>query len=289
MSEPVTLKTKKKERLSKDEAHGDQIRFFSQFNLDGEAIQKQLEHSKVIVFGAGAIGSHTVGALAEAGVGTIRVVDEADTDKRDVATSAYLRIADVGKARAEMAALHVNAKEIPSVKCEAVSVDLESETAIEDNVAGTNCALVCLDWPSPALLHAMNRSALRAKTPWISAHLSQGVGILGPAVIPGQTPCYGCYEMRRNANLENYEEVMLYESRLRQMPAIKREVAAPRPLAASLGGLLALDVLRLLTRKSTPQTAGRIMRFEFFAPEITYHRFLRLPNCTACGSRQRQS
>jgi hypothetical protein len=34
---------------------------------------------------------------------------------------------------------------------------------------------------------------------------------------------------------------------------------------------------------------GRILLIDFFAPEMTYHRILRLPNCPACGDEKRRS
>jgi hypothetical protein len=89
--------------------------------------------------------------------------------------------------------------------------------------------------------------------------------------------------MRRNANLEHYAEVMHYEEQLRQMPALTSGGVAPRPLATCIGGLLALEAMRLLTGVVVPQTVGRILRLDFFAPDMTYHRILRFPNCPACG------
>lgn len=289
MSEPITLKTKKKEHLSKADYYGDQIRFFSQFSSDGQAAQKLLGKAQVVVFGAGAIGSQAIAALADAGVGKLRIIDQAETTKPDVASSALLQLQDVGQARAECAAQRVNEKNIPSVSCEAVQAESESDEKLKEIISGAACVLVCLDSPAPALLDAVNRAALQANVRWITGQIYRGTGILGPTVIPHQSACYKCYELRRNANLENYEEVMHYESRLRQMPAIRSEFVAPKPLAQTLGGLLALESLRLMTQTAIPQMAGRILLIDFFAPEMTSHRLLRLPNCPACGEAKRSS
>jgi thiazole/oxazole-forming peptide maturase SagC family component len=289
VSEPITLKTKKKEHLSKADYYGDQIRFFSQFSSDGQAAQKLLGKAQVVVFGAGAIGSQAIAALADAGVGKLRVIDQAETTKPDIASNALLQLQDVGQARAECAAQRVNEKNIPSVNCEAVQAESESDEKLKEILHGATCVLVCLDSPAPALLDAVNRAALEANVRWITGQIYRGAGILGPTVIPYQSACYKCYELRRNTNLENYEEVMHYESRLRQMPAIRSEFVAPKPLAHTLGGLLALESLRLMTQTAIPQMAGRILLIDFFAPEMTSHRLLRLPNCPACGKAKRSS
>lgn len=289
MSEPITLKTKKKAHLTKADYYGDQIRFFSQFSSDGQAAQKLLAGAQVVVFGAGAIGSHTIAALADSGVGKIRVIDQAETTKPDIASNALLQLQDAGHARAEMAARRINEKDIPSVSCEAIQADSESDEKLKEIIQGAACALVCLDSPAPTLLDAVNRAALQANVRWTTGQIYRGTAILGPTVIPYQSACYKCYELRRNANLKNYEEVMQYESRLRQMPAIRSEFVAPKPLAQTLGGLLALESLRLITQTAIPQMAGRILLIDFFAPEMTYHRILRLPNCPACGDEKRSS
>ena len=289
VSEPITLKTKKKEHLSKADYYGDQIRFFSQFSSDGQAAQKLLGKAQIVVFGAGAIGSQAIAALADAGVGKIRVSDQAEATKPDIAGNALLQLQDVGQARAERVAQRVNEKNIPSVNCEAIQAESESDEKLKEIIHGAACVLVCLDSPAPALLDAVNRAALQANVRWVTGQIYRGTGILGPTVIPYQSACYKCYELRRNANLENYEEVMHYETRLRQMPAIRSEFVAPKPLAQTLGGLLALESLRLMTQTAIPQMAGRILLIDFFAPEMTYHRILRLPNCPACGDAKRSS
>src|SRR5262249_53869904 len=63
----------------------------------------------------------------------------------------------------------------------------------------------------------------------------------------------------------------------------------PRALAACLGGLLALEAMRLITRLAPPQMAGRVLHVDFFAPEMTYHRVLRMPRCPACGYGKRRA
>lgn len=289
MSEPITLKTKKKDHLTKADFYGDQTRFFSQFSTDGQAAQKRLAGAQVVVFGAGAIGSQTIAALADAGVGKISVFDQAETTKPDIAGNPLLQLPDVGHARAERAARRINEKNIPAVSCEAVQAESELDEQLKEIIKGATCALVCLDSPAPALLEAVNRAALQTNARWITGQIYRGTGILGPLVIPYQSACYKCYELRRNANLENYEEVMQYETRLRQMPAIRSEFVAPKPLAQSLGALLALESLRMITQTAIPQLAGRILLIDFFAPEMTYHRILRLPNCPACGDEKRRS
>src|SRR5690349_16268444 len=163
------------------------------------------------------------------------------------------------------------------------NVKSATKESLLPEIEAADVVVVALDAPAPKLMHAINLAALQTKTPWVSAQIHTGTGWIGPMIIPGQTPCYTCYELRRNANLQNYNEVMHYETRIDEMPSIVSRLVAPAPLAACVGALLALETLRLLSGVAMPQTMGRLMRVDFFDSELTYHRVLRLPRCPACG------
>lgn len=286
MTEPIKT-TGRKDPLPEESFYEDQIRFFSLSSIDGRAAQRQIGRAKVAVLGGGVIASHAISSLADSGLGSLRVAGDGTVTGRDVAGNALLMVEDVGRARAEAFSSRVNGRKNPQVKCEGVSADMTFGPGLLDIIQGMDCVLVCLDSPAPALLEAVNRAALQANVRWIAAQVYRGIGLVGPAVIPRQTSCYECYELRRRANLPNYEESMQYESRLRELPAIKSELVGPRPLAACIGGLVALEALRLISQRAFPQTAGRILRIDFFAPEMTYHRILRVPNCPACGYKRK--
>jgi bacteriocin biosynthesis cyclodehydratase domain-containing protein len=142
---------------------------------------------------------------------------------------------------------------------------------IGDAAAGAACVLVSLDSPAPAVLEAVNSASLKGGWPWIPGRIESGVGMIGPAVIPGQSACYRCFELRRLANLAS-------------PPAAEGDAAAaPGPLAACVGSLLALEAVRLVSGFAQPQSVGRILLLDFFAAEMASRRILRLPNCPDCG------
>jgi len=265
-----------------EELYDDQVQFFAHGQADGRSVQKSLARARVLLVGAGAVGSHAANSLAAAGVGQLQLLDPAKATPEDTRASALLEAEDAGRPRAEALAAHV-ARRNRHVEASVKTADLTSVEHVEGALGGTDCVVACLDSPAPHLLHVLNQAALRANRRLIVGQIYQGVGIVGPTVIPRQSPCYQCYELRRNANLPNYEEVRQYENWLRELPGVRSEVVAPRPLVAVLGHLVALEAFRLLTGTTHPQTVGHILRVDFYAPAMTYHRVLRLPNCPACG------
>lgn len=265
-----------------DKLYRDQIRFFSLASVDGAAAQRLLGEAKVVVLNAGAIAAHALLSLADAGIGSLRTVDAAEVTHDDLPGNPLLHADDVGRSRAESLAAHVQRRN-PNIQCASVSASPSSPRELALILQGASCALLCLDSPAPALLEAVNQAALKTNTLWIAGQVYGGFGLIGPTVIPWQSPCYRCYELRRNANLDNYRETMDYESRLRHGDGSKTERVAPRPMLACIGAFLALEAMRIITRLSSPQTAGRILYLDFFGPEMTYHRILRFPRCPACG------
>jgi ribosomal protein S12 methylthiotransferase accessory factor len=272
---------------SVEDPHREQVQFFERASVDGVAAQEALQRAKVVVVGDGLVASHALGALADSGVGGLVVLGEARATPRDLSGNALLTRADVGRPRAGALAGRLRQRD-PQVDCEGADVGLASAEELAGRLVGADCALVCLDSPDPSALDAVNQAALGGGVRWIAGLVDRGVGLVGPTVIPGESPCYKCYALRRDANLDDYEAAAKREARLRQMRAIKTELVGPRAMAACLGGLLALEAMRLITRLALPQMAGRVLRVDFFAPEMTYHRILRMPRCPACGYGKRR-
>jgi len=268
--------------LSEEDFYRDQVQFFSRSSVDGRAVQQRLSRARVTIVGARAIGSHALVSLADSGVGTLRVLDAAMVTARDLPGNALLNGEDVGRSRAEALSSHIGERN-PYLKCHGHSVEISSVEEVAEHIRGTDCLLVCLDSPAPAILDAVNQAALQTNVRWIVGQVYVGAGLIGPTVIPHQSPCYTCYQVRRNANLENYEAVMRYESQLRQHPTTESGCIAPGPFAAFIGAFLALEAVRLLSGLAMAQTTGRILRLDFFTMDMTFYRILRLPNCPACG------
>lgn len=288
MSEQPSKESKTAPSISRDDFYENQSRFFGQSKIDGRTIQRSLEKTQVLIIGAGAIGSHTADALSQSGLGQLHLLDAVKTTEQDIPANAFFNHDDIGQTRAEALAAHVAARN-PNVSCKSASADVNSVEKLSNAIRGMDALVVCADSASPALLDVTNEAAIRTKKRLLVGQVAQGVGLVGPTVIPKESACYKCYELRRNANLFNYEEIMQYESRLRQMPGIRSELVAPRPFAALVGGLLALEALRLLSGLAIPQTVGHILRINFNAPRMTYHPLLRLPNCPACGYEKRRA
>ncbi|GAA2198279.1 molybdopterin-synthase adenylyltransferase MoeB [Sinomonas flava] len=96
----------------------------------GDVGQRRLKNAKVLVIGAGGLGSPALLYLAAAGVGTLGIVDDDVVDLTNLQRQVIHRVADVGRSKADSARekiLELN----PHVKVRLHEVHLDSSNALE--------------------------------------------------------------------------------------------------------------------------------------------------------------
>ena len=89
----------------------DAARFARQLVLPGfgAEAQSRLGAARVLVIGAGGLGSHVIPALAAAGVGTLGIVDDDSVEASNLPRQTIHRAEDVGRSKVDSAAERVAA------------------------------------------------------------------------------------------------------------------------------------------------------------------------------------
>ena len=155
----------------------------------GEAGQRKLLASKVLIVGAGGLGSPAAMYLVASGVGEIGVVDDDDVDISNLQRQIAHRSADVGRKKADSLARALAALN------PAVRVNVYRERFSEDNAEDILCdrsydfVLDCTDnFPTKFLI---NDACVRLQKPFVHAGV---VGFDGQimTIVPGKGPCYRC-------------------------------------------------------------------------------------------------
>ncbi|QUL98979.1 MAG: TOMM precursor leader peptide-binding protein [Candidatus Fermentithermobacillus carboniphilus] len=265
----------------KDESHGPQETFFSIICRDGRIVQKILAEARVVVFGLGRVGSHAVASLARSGVGKIVGVDDATVDSSLPLCGELYLAEDVGRLRCEAIADRLG-RINPRTQFEALKVvphEVHEAAAI---IRGAGLVLACKDSPEVSLYRTVNEASLKETVPWLRASLEGFEAHLGPSVIPRETACYTCYEMRSKGNWAHYEENLAFEQYLASSPR-KADYGCLAPIAGLLGNLAAAEALKLLTGFSPPTTSGKLWIFNVNTFEAETHEVLKLPRCPSCG------
>lgn len=263
------------------------VRIAPQLNLfrdlaPGIDVQARLTHARVTVLGLGGAGAATALALGGVGVGTVCCADSLPVTATDVYWSPFLGLDRVGENRAEaiVRALRAGA---PEVNALANSRPLESEDDVRRAIARADYVVCCLDASQSNLILKLNRVCLEDGVRWCASSLS-GVEITaGPAIHPGNSPCYLCYRMRAVACAGNPEEAFAHEKyldrRRRDDSAHRENLAFGAGLVANLVGL---EAFKTLTEIAEPSLVGRILTVRLTDLAIERHTVLRKPWCPAC-------
>jgi len=95
-----------------------------------------------------------------------------------------------------------------------------SEGSFKDNIESLveNCDLtiVCHQSHDPNVDEAVNEAAIRKDRKWMKCGIVGTEGYIGPTILPHETACNKCYELRLQGNIQHYEEYLAFQNYLRE-------------------------------------------------------------------------
>jgi molybdopterin/thiamine biosynthesis adenylyltransferase/rhodanese-related sulfurtransferase len=224
--------------------------------------QMKMLDSKVLLLGAGGLGSPTGLYLAAAGIGKIGLVDDDVVDASNLQRQVIHNTDRIGMPKTESARQAIEALN-PDVEVIEHHGRLDSDNVIEllsdyDVIVGG-----ADNFPTRYLL---NDASVRLRKPVVSASILSFDGQLS-TFVPYEGPCYRC----------------LY-------PTPPPPELAPSCGAAGVLGMLpgimgmlqSLEVFKLVTGAGDP-LIGRLLLFEALGTEFTELKVRRDPDCPICG------
>jgi len=235
-------------------------RYARQILMIGEAGQERLKAARVLVAGAGGLGTVISLYLAAAGVGHLRIIDCDVVETSNLNRQILHWSGDVGRPKTasveeKLAALN------PLIRIETVSGRI-AEESIAEMARGCDLIVDAMDnFPTRYLL---NRTAVEKLVPFIHGAVR---GFFGQAttVIPGETPCLRC---------------LFPESPPREVfPIIGATCGV-------IGAIEATEAIKLLTGQGEP-LAGRLFLWDGLAGSADTITVEKDPSCPVCGQLKR--
>lgn len=231
--------------------------------LDG---QRALEAARVLVVGAGGLGSPAAFYLAAAGVGCLRmadddVVDRSNLQRQILHTDARIGAPKVGSAAATLSALN------PRTTIQAVAERVTSAN-VERLLDGIDVVIDGADnFPARYLL---NDACVKLAKPLVygAVHRFEGqVSVFDAGRRRGQLPCYRCL-----------------------FPQPPPPEAAPNCAEAGVLGVLpgvigllqATEAIKLILGLGAP-LSGRLLQFDALAMRFRESRLMPDPDCAVCA------
>lgn len=226
--------------------------------------QQRIRNGRVLVIGAGGLGSPAAYYLASAGVARITLADPDTVDLTNLQRQILHTNDRIGqpKAMSGQTQLHAINPEVEVVPL----IEKLSDTRLAQLVPQHDVVLDCSD--NFATRHAVNRACVAAKVPLVSGAAIRMDGQL--AVFDARSsdsPCYHCLFPEG----EDIEEVRC---------AVMGVFA---PLTGIIGTMQAAEALKLLAATGTSM-AGRLLLLDVRSMAINEIRVPRDPHCAVCGA-----
>jgi molybdopterin/thiamine biosynthesis adenylyltransferase len=232
-------------------------RYARQATLLGEEGQMKLSRARVLVLGAGGLGSPLLYYLAAAGVGFLTVVEDDRVSESNLNRQILYTEADLGCWKAERAAERLRALN-STVRVTPVAAGFTEKNG-PALVAESDLVALALDNRETRLL--ANRLCVRQGKPLIDGGIDCWSGYV-TAVVPGETPCLACW----------------FEDR----PTGGHVPVSLGPMAGTVGSMEALAAVeRLLGR---PGPAGKLLLFNGAEWTLSPLPAGRRLDCPVCGN-----
>lgn len=227
--------------------------------------QQKLLAAKVLVVGAGGLGSPIIQYLAAAGVGRIGIADDDDVSLSNLQRQTIYRDEDIGVPKAARAAAFARALN-PEI-----SVAAHPEKLTAANVAARITAydIVVEGVDNFDSRFAINAACIAAKKPLVSAAIGRFEGQLSvfKPWAGADLPCYRCLVPEappRDAQVNCAEEGVL------------------GPLAGVLGSMAALETLKEILEIGDG-LAGQFLVYDGLSASMRTIKLPRDPECPDCG------
>jgi sulfur-carrier protein adenylyltransferase/sulfurtransferase len=232
----------------------------------GEEGQVRLLDSKVLLIGAGGLGSPAAIYLAAAGVGTIGIVDYDVVDASNLQRQILHNIDRLGHPKVESARETLNALN-PDVKVETHDVRLSADNALEI-LAGYDIIVDGGDnFPTRYLV---NDVSLHLRKPVVHGSIFRFEGQVS-VFVPYEGPCYRC----------QYREPPPPE-----LAPSCAEAGVLGVLPGIVGSIQAVEVIKLILGIGDP-LVGRLLTYDALTQEFMDLTIRRDPECPACRDESR--
>ena len=231
----------------------------------GGAGQVKLSEAKVLVIGAGGLGSGALPYLAAAGIGTIGIVDDDLVENTNLQRQVIHDDEMVGEPKVKSAMMALK-RQNPYVNVHPYQRRLDASNAA---TLFESYDLVLDGSDNFETRYLVNRTAVALKKPLIAAALTQWEGQISLYDPAHGTPCYQC---------------IFPEAPARDLVPTCAEAGVLSTLPGVIGALMASEAVKHIA--GAGQTlAGRLLMWDALDAESRVIKITKRPDCPVCGAK----
>lgn len=225
----------------------------------GEQGQLKLKSAKVLVIGAGGLGSPILYYLTAMGVGTLGIIDYDKVEVSNLQRQILHGTKDLNRNKVNSAKDSLSDLN-PNTQINIYPLMLTSENG-KEIVEKYDIIVTALD--NLKTRYLANKLAVELKKPMVEAGVSGWEGI-ATTIVPGETPCYRCIFPSGPIDTQG------------------KEIGLVGCLPGILGTIQAMEVIKIILNKGNT-LKNRLLVFDGL--EMTFNEFKmkRNQNCPTCG------
>ncbi|MDS1139283.1 molybdopterin-synthase adenylyltransferase MoeB [Pusillimonas sp. SM2304] len=233
-----------------------------EFGIEG---QERLQAARVLIVGAGGLGSPAACYLAASGVGHLVLADDDEVELSNLQRQILHTTGRVGWPKAESGKRMLQALN-PDIHIQALVSRLDGP-ALDEQVSLADVVLDCCD--NFATRHAVNRSCVKYRKPLVSGAAIRFAGQISVFDLRrGDAPCYHCLF----PEADDVEELRCATT------------GVLAPLVGIVGSTQAAEAIKVLTGMGETLT-GRMLCLDALSMQWQTLRFKRDPACLVCAGR----
>lgn len=230
----------------------------------GAAGQEKLKAARVLVIGAGGLGSPSTLYLAASGVGTIGIVDHDRVDVSNLQRQVLYDTESVGQSKAEAARRRLAALN-PEIRIETHATELRAANVLQ---IFANYDVVLDGTDRFTTRYLSNDACVILRKPLVSAAIHRFEG-QAMTYVPDHGPCYRCLfpEPPTDGLVPNCAEAGV----LGVLPGL-------------MGSIQATEAIKLIVGAGELLT-GRLLTYDALGMRFSEFMFARREECAVCGAR----
>jgi molybdopterin/thiamine biosynthesis adenylyltransferase/rhodanese-related sulfurtransferase len=228
----------------------------------GQAGQRKLLDAKVLLIGAGGLGSPVALYLAASGIGTLGLVDDDVVDESNLQRQVLHTVDRIGMPKTESARLTIAALN-PETRVNEHRLRLAADN-VEALIAGYDVIVDGTD--NFDTRYALNDAAVKLRKPVVHGSIYRWDGQV-TTFVPFEGPCYRC----------------MYPTQPPDELAPACAVAGVLGVLPGIAGLIQANEVFKLVLGVGETLSGRLLMFDAMSSEFSEVRVWRDPACPACG------
>ena len=223
--------------------------------------QEKLLKAKVLVMGAGGLGSFVIMNLCAMGVGQIKIIDDGIVEETDLNRQTIHKIKNIGRARV-LSAKDWIVEYNPEIKVEVDKIRID-ELNYFGLIQDYDIIVDCFDTYEAKFM--LNEIALRHNKILIHGKTSAFQG-QATTIVPNQTGCLAC---------------------MIQKPGVFKpeQKCKLSPVDTIIAGIQSNEVLKIITKTGTP-LLNRVVIYDGLGGEFRYMTYSKNPDCKECSKKE---